>query len=83
MLAVKCNMKGCVEHLLNAGANPFLTDQLGKEAKDYNVCSKHFDETAQVIDSLLADAKVKWVASHSEEEIKADFAEKDSFYERF
>ena len=36
MLAVKCNNIEVVEILLSRGANPFLKDQLGREATDYN-----------------------------------------------
>ena len=57
MLATKSNMKDCVQELLNAGANPFLTDQLGKEAKDYNVCTKHFDQDSQTTTAMLVLAK--------------------------
>ena len=37
MLAVKLNHEKACEQLLNAGANPFIKDQLGQEAKDYKV----------------------------------------------
>ena len=41
MLAVKLNHVKACEQLLNAGANPFLKDQLGQEAKDYKVSMIH------------------------------------------
>ena len=37
MIAVKLNHNGVVKQLLDCGANPFLKDQLGAEAKDYSV----------------------------------------------
>ena len=40
MLACKMNNEAVVEQLLNFGANPFLKDQLGQEAKDYNISLK-------------------------------------------
>ena len=43
MLAIKLNHPRVIEHLLNAGANPFLKDQLGQEAKDYIVTQVHAD----------------------------------------
>ena len=43
MLAVKLNHEKAVEQLLNAGANPFLKDQLGQEAKDYKVSLMHLN----------------------------------------
>ena len=44
MLAVKLNHEKAVEQLLNAGANPFLRDQLGQEAKDYKVSLQHSNQ---------------------------------------
>ena len=41
MLATKKNNAIAVNLLLNAKANPFLVDQVGKEAKDYNVSMVH------------------------------------------
>ena len=40
MLAVKLNNEKVVEHLLNNGANPFLTDYLGHEALDYKIATR-------------------------------------------
>ena len=45
MLAAKTNNQGSVEALLNARANPFIKDQLGREAKDYTVCQRQFNQT--------------------------------------
>ena len=55
MLACKLSHEKCVEQLLNAGANPFLKDQLGQEAKDYKV-SIH-TQTIDPIATMLNDAK--------------------------
>ena len=41
MLATKRNNAIAVNLLLNAKANPFLVDQLQKEAKDYSVSMVH------------------------------------------
>ena len=46
MLAVKLNNKDCVAALLEAEANPFLKDQMGKTAQDYNIAIKHIDKSA-------------------------------------
>ena len=43
MLAVKNNNEYTVEALLNSGANPLLTDQLGRDASAYNICLVHVD----------------------------------------
>ena len=57
MLAVKTNSEYIVEVLLNANANPFLRDQMGKMASDYNICTRHMDDTNQIITRMIADAK--------------------------
>ena len=53
MLAAKWNRRETVEVLLNAEANPFLKDQLGKEAKDYNISIRHVDQSSQTITGMI------------------------------
>ena len=40
MLATKRNNSKAVQALLNKNANPFFSDQLGQEAKDYTIATK-------------------------------------------
>ena len=60
MLAIKLNHPRVIEHLLNAGANPFLKDQLGQEAKDYIVTQIHEDQNTDDIGTMLENAKKQW-----------------------
>ena len=57
MLAVKLNHPKVIEQLLNAGANPFLKDQLGQEAMDYKITQIHEDKDTDPIDQMLETAK--------------------------
>ena len=57
MLAVKTNCEYVVQELLNANANPFLKDQMGKTAGDYNICTRHMDDTNQVITAMISKVK--------------------------
>ena len=57
MLAVKLNHVKACEQLLNAGANPFLKDQLGQEAKDYKVSMIHENNSTLPIDEMINAAK--------------------------
>ena len=52
--------------MLSANANPFLKDQMGKEASDYNICIKHLDGTNQVITKMIAEAKEQWTKNNDE-----------------
>ena len=61
MLAVKLNHEKAVEQLLNAGANPFLKDQLGQEAKDYKVSLMHANQNVLPVDQMLEGAKTQWI----------------------
>ena len=61
MLAVKLNNPKVVEHLLNAGANPFLKDQLGQEAINYKVTLIHTDTKCNSIEEMLNGAKMQWL----------------------
>lgn len=60
MLAVKLNHEKAVEQLLNSGANPFLKDQLGQEAKDYKVSLAHVNASVLPVDQMLEGAKAQW-----------------------
>ena len=62
MLAVKLNNEKAVEQLLNAGANPFLKDQLGQEAKDYKVSLTHANDQVLPVDQMITGAKEQWTA---------------------
>ena len=57
MLAVKLNNQKVIEQLLNAGANPFLKDQLGQEAINYKITLIHKDMQCNSIEEMLNGAK--------------------------
>ena len=61
MLAVKLNHEKACEQLLNGGANPFLKDQLGQEAKDYKVSLLHQDSNVLPVDQMINGAKEQWL----------------------
>ena len=61
MLACKLNYEKCVEQLLNAGANPFLKDQLGQEANDYKISMVVKSKDVFPIDTMLNAAKQQWM----------------------
>ena len=50
-----------MKELLNNGANPFLVDQVGREAKDYHVATVNVDKTVCPIPTLVEDAKKQWL----------------------
>ena len=71
MLAVKLNHEKVVELLLQYGANPFLTDQLGLEALDYKVSTAHNDQRTYPVVQLITAAKEQWRNQTREEDIQA------------
>ena len=83
MLAVKLNHEKAVEQLLNAGANPFLKDQLGQEAKDYKVSLAHKDQNVLPVDSMLEGAKSQWQQQVPQDQIDAAQPPPDPHFKKF
>ena len=52
MLATKRNNSKAVQALLNKNANPFFSDQLGQEAKDYTIATKAKKDEHSVNDMI-------------------------------